>query len=143
MNTPHQRRPSLILGFLIGLCVLCWMAPVVAAPLAATGGSSLPGSEVIRSTPAESDTEMAQPSGAEIFEVHCAGCHVNGGNIIRRGKNLKMRALRRYSVDSVEAIAHLVTVGKRPMSAYADTLTPAEIDAVSRYVLEQAEQGWK
>ncbi len=29
------------------------------------------------------------------------------------------------------------------MSAYADRLTTAEIELVSRYVLQQAEQGWK
>ena len=35
-------------------------------------------------------------NGAKIFKANCAGCHVNGGNIIRRGKNLKLRALKRY-----------------------------------------------
>lgn len=82
-------------------------------------------------------------NGAQIFEAHCAGCHINGGNIIRRGKNLKLKALRRNQMDSLEAIAQIVTNGKRPMAAYGDRLTLEEIEDVSAYVLEQAEKDWK
>ena len=82
-------------------------------------------------------------NGAQIFEANCAGCHINGGNIIRRGKNLKMKALQRNQMDSLEAIAQIVTNGKRPMSAYRDRLTTEEIEDVSAYVLEQAENDWK
>lgn len=80
---------------------------------------------------------------AQLFEANCAGCHANGGNIIRRGKNLKTRALHRNKLDSVEAIVSLVTHGKNNMSAYQDRLTKAEIEAVSVYVLQQAEMNWK
>ncbi len=80
--------------------------------------------------------------GAKIFEANCAGCHINGGNIIRRGKNLKMRALKRYKMESVEAISHIVTYGKNNMSAYKDRLSESEIQAVSTYVLKQAENNW-
>lgn len=82
-------------------------------------------------------------SSAQIFEVNCAGCHPHGGNIIRRGKNLSLRALHRNKLDSLEAIASLVTNGKNNMSAYQDTLTEKEIKKVSAYVLEQAKIGWK
>lgn len=82
-------------------------------------------------------------NGAQIFEVHCAGCHGNGGNIVRRGKTLKLKALQRNGVDSIEAIAQLVAQGKGNMSAYEDRLTPAEIQAVSAYVLQQAEANWR
>ncbi|PSB19381.1 cytochrome C6 [filamentous cyanobacterium CCP1] len=80
--------------------------------------------------------------GAQVFSIHCAGCHVNGGNIVRRGKNLKLKTLERNGLDSVEAIAQLVTNGKGIMSAYGDRLTGVEIQNVSAYVLEQAKQGW-
>ena len=87
---------------------------------------------------------MADPgTGAAIFEVHCVGCHPQGNNIIRRGKTLKQRALRRNGVDSLEAIAALVKTGKNNMSAYQDRLSEAEITAVAAYVLERAEQGWR
>jgi cytochrome c6 len=77
-----------------------------------------------------------------LFEVHCAGCHLNGSNIIRRGKTLKLKALQQNKVDSVEAIASLVANGKNNMSAYRDKLTASEIDALADYVLVQAQQGW-
>ncbi|MGB3494799.1 MAG: c-type cytochrome [Elainellaceae cyanobacterium] len=82
-------------------------------------------------------------NGAQIFEANCAGCHANGGNIIRRGKNLHMRALSRYHMDTIEAIAHIVTYGKRPMSAYGESLSEQEIQAVSAYVLKRAEEDWQ
>ena len=81
-------------------------------------------------------------SGAKIFQANCAGCHAKGDNIVRRGKNLKLKTLRKNKLDNLEAIAFLVTHGKNNMSAYGDRLTPQEISAVAVYVLEQAEQGW-
>jgi cytochrome c6 len=81
--------------------------------------------------------------GAAVFEANCAGCHINGGNIVRRGKNLKSKALHKHQVDTQEAIASLVTNGKGIMSAYGDKLSPQEIIDVSAYVLQQAAQDWK
>jgi cytochrome c6 len=107
--------------FLVALLLICfcWMM---------SGGSAIAVGDI---------------NGAEVFEVHCVGCHVNGGNIVRRGKNLKQRTLERKGYDSIEAIAQLVTNGKGLMSAYRDRLTPEEITAVSAYVLEQAANNWK
>ncbi|MGL4620906.1 cytochrome c6 PetJ [Chroococcidiopsis sp.] len=97
------------------------------------------GMAIACSTPAlAADTS----DGAKIFETQCAGCHINGGNIVRRGKNLKQKALKKYGMDSLEAIANIVTNGKGNMSAYKDRLTAEEIQAVSAYVLQQAETGW-
>lgn len=81
--------------------------------------------------------------GAHLFELHCAGCHAQGGNIVRRGKNLKLKALQQYDMSSPEAIVQLVAQGKGNMSAYQDRLNPEEIQAVANYVLEQANRGWK
>lgn len=86
---------------------------------------------------------LALDNGQLIFEAQCVGCHVNGGNIIRRGKTLQLKALQRNHRDSLEAIADLVRNGKMPMSAYKDKLTDQEILDVSAYVLNQAQQGWK
>ena len=84
------------------------------------------------------DTE----NGEKIFNVHCVGCHPNGNNIIRRGKNLKKKALHRYGMDSPEAIKNIVTNGKNNMSAYQDRLSKQEIEDVAVYVLKQAEKNW-
>jgi cytochrome c6 len=81
--------------------------------------------------------------GAEIFNFHCAGCHINGGNIIRRGKNLKKPALEKYGMNTLEAVTGIITNGKNNMSAYKDRLTPEEIETVAAYVLQQAETGWR
>ncbi len=86
-----------------------------------------------------------------LFEQNCAGCHVGGGNVIRRGKNLKAKALKRYGMDSPEAIANIITNGKGIMSAYGEAadngaptrLTAPEIDALADYVLAQAAVDWK
>jgi cytochrome c6 len=86
---------------------------------------------------------MDSANGAQIFAQNCAACHANGGNIIRRGKNLKKRALQRHQKDSIEAISLLVKEGKYAMPAYADRLSEAEITAVAAYVLAQAENDWK
>ena len=82
-------------------------------------------------------------NGAKIFSVQCAGCHINGSNIVRRGKNLKLKALKKYDMDSIEAISSIVTNGKNNMSAYKDRLTEQEIQNVAAYVLEQAEKDWR
>ncbi|MGB2924449.1 MAG: c-type cytochrome [Limnothrix sp.] len=82
--------------------------------------------------------------GVQIFEANCAGCHANGGNIMRRGKNLKRQAMEKHGYTSVEAITEIVTNGKgRGMSAFGDRLTAPEIQAVSKYVLEQSLVDWK
>lgn len=92
---------------------------------------------------AQTNTTATSQLGAKVFKANCAGCHIKGGNIVRRGKNLKSRALRRNKVDTQEAIASLVTNGKGIMSAYGDKLTDAEIEAVSAYVLQRAAENWK
>jgi cytochrome c6 len=81
--------------------------------------------------------------GVRLFQVHCAGCHPAGGNIIRRGKTLKQKALHRNGMDSMDAIVDLATNGKNNMSAFSDRLSPEEIEAVSAYVLQQAATGWR
>ncbi|MBE8999088.1 c-type cytochrome [Nostoc sp. LEGE 12447] len=82
-------------------------------------------------------------NGEQIFSLHCAGCHINGSNIVRRGKNLKKQALKKYGMDSIEAVTSIVTNGKNNMSAYKDRLTEQQITDVAAYVLEQAEKGWR
>lgn len=96
-------------------------------------------------TPVQADEAVPSMNleAAVLFENNCAGCHVNGGNIIRRGKNLKQRALKRNGYTEVDAISNLITNGKGNMSAYGDRLSPDEIDALAQYVLDQAAINWK
>jgi cytochrome c6 len=84
----------------------------------------------------------SQSSPATLFDLHCAGCHPNGGNIIRRGKTLKAQALKRYGYVDAPEISTLIRQGKGNMSAFVDRLSSAEIDQLASYVLAQAQQGW-
>lgn len=92
--------------------------------------------------PAAAAAAAAAPAADSLFAVNCAGCHVGGGNIIRRGKTLKQKALVRNGYADVAAITALITQGKGIMPAYADRLSSEEIDAIAQYVQQQAETGW-
>lgn len=94
-------------------------------------------------TPSSHAVTVTNIQGEKIFELNCAGCHPKGNNIIRRGKNLKLKALDRNGYDSVEAITDIVTNGKNNMSAFANRLSETEIEQVANYVLQQAENNWK
>ena len=80
--------------------------------------------------------------GALLFEQHCAGCHINGGNIIRRGKNLKLKTLEREQIATVDAIAAIAREGRGQMSGYADVLGSDGDQLVAEWVLMQAQNAW-
>jgi cytochrome c6 len=80
--------------------------------------------------------------GARLFEQHCAGCHVNGGNIIRRGKTLQLKALERQGIASEQAIAAIAAAGQGQMSGYASVLGEGGAEAVAAWVWQQALAGW-
>ncbi len=80
--------------------------------------------------------------GAVLFGQHCAGCHLNGGNIIRRGKNLKLATLQRQGLDSKEAIANIARNGIGQMSGYSDKLGEGGDQLVAAWILEQAQNAW-
>jgi cytochrome c6 len=82
------------------------------------------------------------PDGAALFEAHCAGCHVHGGNIIRRGRTLKLNALERQGITSPAAIATIATQGIGQMGGYGQVLGPGGPDQVAAYVWQQALAGW-
>ena len=84
----------------------------------------------------------ALADGAQLFEQHCAGCHVNGGNIIRRGKTLKLAALERENRASEEAIAVIAAAGVGQMSGYGTVLGEQGTVEVAAWVWQQALAGW-
>ncbi|MFM1799286.1 MAG: hypothetical protein RLZZ117_1564 [Cyanobacteriota bacterium] len=80
--------------------------------------------------------------GASLFAQHCAGCHVNGGNVIRRGKTLRLAALRRAGLEGPEAIAKVASLGQGQMGGYAEVLGEGGADAVGTWVWSQALADW-
>ena len=85
---------------------------------------------------------IAEESGQDLFISHCAGCHVNGGNIIRRGKTLRLSALKRNGVDSQEEIAKIAREGIGIMSGYKNDLGEGGDKQVAIWIFEQAQNAW-
>ncbi len=84
----------------------------------------------------------AWADGAQLFTQHCAGCHVNGVNIIRRGKTLKLAALERQGLGSSDAIARIAAGGLGQMSGYGEQLGEQGVVEVADWVWQQAQLGW-
>lgn len=80
--------------------------------------------------------------GAVLFEQHCAACHIHGGNIIRRGRTLRMNALEKRGIASPEAIAVIAREGIGQMSGYEQVLGSGGDVAVADWIWEQAQNAW-
>ncbi|NJL84499.1 MAG: c-type cytochrome [Chloroflexaceae bacterium] len=80
--------------------------------------------------------------GAAIFKAACAQCHLGGKNLVNPAKTLQKADLEKYGMYSAEAIITQVTNGKGAMPAFKSRLKPEEIEAVSSYVLAQADKSW-
>ena len=78
--------------------------------------------------------------GGSLFKHNCAGCHINGGNIIRRSKNLKISSLKRNGIDNPEAIAKIARQGIGIMSGYEDELGDNGDQIVANLFWEQAQK---
>lgn len=81
-------------------------------------------------------------AGAALFEAHCAGCHGGGGNVIRRGRTLRLEALQRAQLADPEAIARVAAAGVGQMSGYGAVLGEEGSRRVAGWVWLQARAGW-
>ena len=80
--------------------------------------------------------------GEILFIQHCSGCHVNGGNIIRRGKTLKIKALKKHGLDNPGAIAKVAREGIGSMSGYKEALGEGGDQLVASWIWNQAQKAW-
>ena len=87
-------------------------------------------------------TILAESTGEKLFSMHCSGCHINGGNIIRRGKGLKLEALKRNGLDNQQAIAKIASEGIGRMSGYKDVLGEDGDQIVADWIWKQAQKAW-
>ncbi len=86
---------------------------------------------------------LGSPGRAVLFEQHCAGCHWGGGNIIRRGKTLRLAALQRNGITEPAAVAAIIRaacVGQ--MGSYPKPSARRSVEPVAAYVWQQAEANW-
>ncbi len=81
-------------------------------------------------------------AGAQLFEAHCVGCHIHGGNVIRRGRTLKLTALEKAGLADPEAIARIAAEGTGQMSGYGAVLGETGSAQVGEWVWLQARAGW-
>ena len=81
-------------------------------------------------------------SGKVLFRNHCAGCHLNGGNIIRRSKNLKIASLKKNGIHDPESIAKIARQGVGIMDGYKEQLGDNGDQIVANWIWEQAQKAW-
>ncbi len=85
---------------------------------------------------------LSEDQGSRLFIENCAGCHINGGNIIRRSKTLKLKDLKRNGLDSAEAIAKVAKEGIGIMSGYKEILGENGDELVANWIWNQAQNAW-
>ena len=85
---------------------------------------------------------LDKSAGEILFTQHCSGCHVNGGNIIRRNKTLKISALKRNGLDSPDEIAKVARLGIGIMSGYSEILEEGDDQIIANWIWEQSQKAW-
>ena len=81
-------------------------------------------------------------SGKTLFKNLCAGCHINGGNIIRRSKNLKLASLKKNGINDSESIAKIARQGIGIMDGYSEQLGENGDKIVANWIWEQSQKAW-
>ncbi|KAG2451209.1 hypothetical protein HYH02_003816 [Chlamydomonas schloesseri] len=91
----------------------------------------------------------------ELFANKCAGCHMNGGNILAVGATLFSEDLQKNGVDSPEALYKIIYSGKGKMPGFGKECAPKgactfgprlsdeEVTSLATYVSERAAASWK
>lgn len=130
-----ERQPAGAAGSAPGRALRSWMAAAVLLAVALV--------VLFWSLPAwgASDPVVVQ-RGGKLFQNHCAGCHVNGGNVIRRNRTLRRQDLLSQGIKGPEDVARIAAQGKGQMSGYDKVLGEGGADAVGAWVWRQAELGW-
>jgi cytochrome c6 len=151
MTTDSLPRPkrfpkaALILGWLLLLLgLLHWLfQPLPAWGLSQAG---LPQAGLPQELQEPQVAVLASPAqlaeGGRLFANTCAGCHLNGGNIVRRDRTLKLKALQRRGIDGPGAIARIAAEGIGRMDGYAKVLGPDGPEKVGAWVWKQALENW-
>tara|TARA_B100000965_G_C19399679_1_gene672726 strand:- start:373 stop:693 length:321 start_codon:yes stop_codon:yes gene_type:complete len=85
---------------------------------------------------------LEENMGKSLFENHCAGCHLNGGNIIRRSKNLKISSLKRNGIEDSNEIAKIARQGIGIMDGYENLLGENGDQIVADWIWDQAQKAW-
>ena len=103
-----------------------------------------------------SNPSFALEDSKILFDNNCASCHPGGSNVVgyARGKTLRKEALEKYGFNNLDYVVNIIENGKGIMPRFSagerfdgvlvpERLGHEEIQSVARYVLEEADQGWK
>ena len=85
---------------------------------------------------------LNENEGEHLFIENCAGCHINGGNIIRRNKTLKIKDLQRNGLVTPESIAKIAREGTGSMDGYKEVLGEKGDQLVANWILKQSQKAW-
>jgi len=111
------------------------------------------GAALLLTSPLPSNADVHQ--SAQVFTNTCAGCHAQGGNIVRRDATLQLDDLTKYGLTGTNELYELIYNGRGSMPGYGDgcapkgactfgkRLTDDEIHDLSEYVLARARSSWK
>ncbi len=92
--------------------------------------------------PVRTNALNSTSTGEKLFIEHCSGCHINGGNIIRRNRTLKLAALKRQSLDNPQAIAKIAREGIGSMDGYEQVLGKDGDELVAEWIWNKAQNAW-
>jgi mono/diheme cytochrome c family protein len=101
------------------LIILVTLGVVLAAVLAACGDTQSESTGAATTAPVASATATGSADGAAVWSAQCDGCHQNAAEVSGR--------------EAAE-VQSVVENGAEGMPGFADTLSAAEIQAVSQYV---------
>ncbi|GBF89429.1 cytochrome, chloroplastic [Raphidocelis subcapitata] len=91
----------------------------------------------------------------ETFAAKCAGCHMNGGNVLQAGATLFTEDLQRNGRADPEGLYQIVYSGKGKMPGFGTECAPKgactfgprlsdeEVREMADYVAERAAAAWK
>ncbi len=79
---------------------------------------------------------------ADLFIKNCAGCHIKGGNIVRRNKTLSQKDLLRNGIENPQEIAKIAREGIGSMSGYKEFIGEEEIEKLANWIWEQSQNAW-
>lgn len=132
---------ALLMGVLSPAAGIAAPGPVAAEEAPQAGSSAASAATVAGGLTLPADRIQLE-AGGKLFEAHCVGCHVGGGNVIRRGRTLRRAALERAGLADPAAIARVAAGGIGQMSGYGTVLGEEGARQVGDWVWLQALSDW-
>lgn len=75
-------------------------------------------------------------SGEQLFEIHCSGCHSNGGNMVNPSKTLQKMIREANGVKTAKDIVRIMrNPGKGMMKFTSDDLSDRDAKAIAEYII--------